>query len=66
MFNTLNMTIRMSFIAVVIAIAAIGAVLEIGIINGSQAQVLQKHLLLPHHNPLRPLLLLLIPVYHQR
>jgi hypothetical protein len=42
MFNTLNMPVRMSFIAVVIAIAAIGAVLEIGIINGSQAQLLQK------------------------
>jgi hypothetical protein len=43
MFSTLNMPISMSFIAVVLsAIAIISAVLEIGIINGSQAQILQK------------------------
>jgi hypothetical protein len=35
MFNTLNMPIGMSYTAVVLAaIAAIGAVLQIGIING--------------------------------
>jgi hypothetical protein len=43
MFSTLNMSISMSFTAVVLAaIAIISAVLEIGIINGSQAQILQK------------------------
>jgi hypothetical protein len=40
-FNTLNMPIRMSFTAVVlaVAIAAASVVLEVGIINGSQAQI---------------------------
>lgn len=40
-FNTLNMPIRMSFTAVVLAaaIAAASVILEVGIINGSQAQI---------------------------
>jgi hypothetical protein len=41
MFRT-NMHARMDFTAVVVALIAVSAVLEVGIINGSQAQVLQK------------------------
>src|SRR4026207_288237 len=41
MFHT-NTYARMDFTAVIVALIAVGAALEIGIINGSQAQVLQK------------------------
>jgi hypothetical protein len=41
MFRT-NTYARMDFTAVIVALIAVGAALEIGIINGSQAQVLQK------------------------
>jgi succinate dehydrogenase hydrophobic anchor subunit len=64
MFSTLNMRFT-AVVLVVVAIAAISAILEIAVINGSQAQLLQKTPPTTLHHPFRLLFLLPIPLYHQ-